>query len=307
VNTGVFTQKHFLRIYMRFEPLIQADVGLERRHQDLGFRGGHVPKRSSHRRSAARVGLEQHTHEEFAELRVPLVQDKPFAKDLLFDTGFRHSDYSYAAAPSTITNTYKFEVQYAPIGDYRLRLSYDKAIRAPSVVELYNPQLVGGIQFGNDPCAPPITYSLIQCERTGVTAAQYNSGSVPQGAAGQLSELAGGNPDLKPEQAETYTVGLNFAPRQIPNFTGSIDYFHIACEGRDHDPAGCRDPVQLREYRESALLQPDRAFVQYRRLDGRQHRFWRVFHPDRRQHRCSVGEWRRCATQLPAGFAAGLW
>ena len=169
--------------------------------------------------------------EEFAELRAPLVQDKPFAKDLLFDTGFRHSDYSYANAPSTITNTYKFEVQYAPIEDYRMRVSYDKAIRAPSVVELYNPQLVGGIQFGNDPCAPPITYTLIQCERTGVTAAQYASGSVPQGAAGQLSQLAGGNPDLKPEQAETYTVGLNFAPRQIPHFTGSIDYFHIAVKG----------------------------------------------------------------------------
>jgi outer membrane receptor protein involved in Fe transport len=166
--------------------------------------------------------------EEFAELRAPLVQDKPFAKELLFDTGFRHSDYMYAGSPSTITNTYKFEVQYAPIEDYRLRLSYDKAIRAPSAVELYNPQLVGGIQFGNDPCAPPITYTLTQCERTGVTAAQYNSGSVPQGAAGQLSQLAGGNPNLKPEQAETYTIGVNFAPRQIPHFTGSIDYFHIA-------------------------------------------------------------------------------
>jgi iron complex outermembrane recepter protein len=166
--------------------------------------------------------------EEFAELRAPLVQDKPFAKDLLFDTGFRHSDYMYAGSPSTITNTYKFEVQYAPIEDYRLRLSYDKAIRAPSAVELYNPQLVGGIQFGNDPCAPPITYTLIQCERTGVTAAQYNNGTVPQGAAGQLSQLAGGNPSLKPEQAETYTIGVNFAPRQIPHFTGSIDYFHIA-------------------------------------------------------------------------------
>jgi outer membrane receptor protein involved in Fe transport len=165
--------------------------------------------------------------EEFAELRAPLVQDKPFAKDLLFDTGFRHSDYMYAGSPSTITNTYKFEVQYAPIDDYRLRLSYDKAIRAPSAVELYNPQLVGGIQFGNDPCAPPITYTLIQCERTGVTAAQYNNGTVPQGAAGQLSQLAGGNPNLKPEQAETYTIGINFAPRQIPHFTGSIDYFHI--------------------------------------------------------------------------------
>jgi iron complex outermembrane receptor protein len=165
--------------------------------------------------------------EEFLELRAPLVQDKGGAKDLLFDTGFRRSDYSTAG----ITNTYKFELQYAPIADYRIRASYDKAIRAPSVVELYNPQLVGLIQFGNDPCAPPITYSLTQCERTGLTAAQYNSGSVPQGTAGQLSQLQGGNPKLLPEQAETYTIGVNFAPRQVPHFTGSIDYYHIALSG----------------------------------------------------------------------------
>jgi iron complex outermembrane recepter protein len=169
--------------------------------------------------------------EEFAELRAPLVQDKPFAKELLFDTGFRHSDYSYAGAPSTITNTYKFEVQYAPIEDYRFRASYDKAIRAPSVVELYNPQLVGTFSYGADPCAPPITFTLQQCERTGVTAAQYAAGSVPQGAAGQLAELTGGNPLLKPEQAETYTIGLNFAPSFIPHFTGSIDYYHIQVTG----------------------------------------------------------------------------
>ena len=169
--------------------------------------------------------------EEFAELRAPLVQNLPGAKELLFDTGFRHSDYSYAASPSTITNTYKFEVQYAPISEYRLRVSYDKAIRAPSVVELYNPQLVGGLSFGNDPCAPPITYTLIQCERTGVTAAQYNNGTVPQGTGNQLSQLQGGNTALKPEQAETYTVGVNFAPSQIPHFTGSIDYYHIAVNG----------------------------------------------------------------------------
>lgn len=177
--------------------------------------------------------------EEFAELRAPLIEDKPGAKELLFDTGFRHSDYAYVDTPSTITNTYKFEVQYAPIEDYRFRASYDKAIRAPAAIELYNPQLVGLIQFGPDPCAPvgttPAAYTLAMCERTGVTAAQYGNGGttnrVPQGTAGQLSQLTGGNPLLKPEQAETYTFGVNFAPRQIPNLTGSIDYYHIALNG----------------------------------------------------------------------------
>jgi outer membrane receptor protein involved in Fe transport len=119
-------------------------------------------------------------------------------------------------------------VQYAPLEDYRFRASYDKAIRAPSVVELYNPQLVGLIQYGNDPCAPPIQYSLQQCENLHVTQAQYQNQSVPQVAAGQVGQLAGGNPLLTPEEAETYTIGLNFAPSFIPHFTGSVDYYHIA-------------------------------------------------------------------------------
>jgi len=161
--------------------------------------------------------------EEFVEMRAPLIQNEPGAHELLFDTGYRRSDYSTAG----VTNTYKFEVQYAPIADYRLRASFDRAIRAPSVAEAFTPPIVGLASIGNDPCAPPITFTLLQCERTGVTAAQFNSGSIPQGTADQLSQQTSGNAALKPEQADTYTLGVNFAPAQIPHFTGSIDYYHI--------------------------------------------------------------------------------
>jgi iron complex outermembrane recepter protein len=161
--------------------------------------------------------------EEFAELRAPLVQDKPGAKELLFDAGYRRSDYSTIG----VANTYKFEVQYAPIQDYRIRASYDRAIRAPSVAESFTPPIVGITTVVPDPCAPPITYTLLQCERTGVTLTQFMKGSIPQGTAAQLSEETSGNPNLKPEQADTYTLGVNFAPSQIPHLTGSIDYFHI--------------------------------------------------------------------------------
>src|SRR5256714_14154866 len=90
--------------------------------------------------------------EVFIELRAPLLQDKPFSKDLLFGTGFRHSNYSVSGG----VNTYKFDLQWAPIQDLRFRSSYQRAIRAPSIIELYNPQLLGLIQFGNDPCASPV-------------------------------------------------------------------------------------------------------------------------------------------------------
>ena len=173
--------------------------------------------------AVAPIDAGQSVSEGFIELRAPLIQDKPGAKELLFDTGYRHSNYSTAGA----TNTYKFEVQYAPLADYRFRASYDRAIRAPSVAELFTPPIVGLTTVAPDPCAPPITFTLLQCERTGVTPAQYNSGSIPQGTAAQLSQETSGNTELKPEQADTYTLGLNFAPSQIAHLTGSIDYFHI--------------------------------------------------------------------------------
>jgi outer membrane receptor protein involved in Fe transport len=178
--------------------------------------------------------------EGFTEIRAPLIQDMPGAKELLFDTGYRYSDYNSSSATNQIefqAHTYKFEVQYAPIEDVRMRLSYDKAIRAPSIIELYNPQLVGLIQSGNDPCAPPVTYSAAQCANLGVSAAQYAASvaghavggvnPIPQCVAGQCSQLTGGNPGLKPEQGETYTVGINFQPSYLPKFTSSIDYYHI--------------------------------------------------------------------------------
>jgi iron complex outermembrane recepter protein len=179
--------------------------------------------------------------EGFAEIRAPLMQDVPGAKELLFDTAYRYSDYNSNSGTTNIqfqAHTYKFEVQYAPIQDVRLRISYDKAIRAPSIIELYNPQLVGLIQSGNDPCAPPVSLSQAQCARLGVSAAQYAASvagaavggvnPIPQCQAGQCSQLQGGNTLLKPEQGETYTVGINFQPSVLPNFSGSLDYFHIA-------------------------------------------------------------------------------
>jgi len=175
--------------------------------------------------------------EEFAEIRVPLVQNKAFIKDLVFDTAFRHSDYSTTGG----TNTYKFELQYAPTNDVRFRGSYQKAIRAPGLIELYNPPAVGQIAFTADPCAPteddnnnlvPASATLAQCARSGVTAPQYGNGGttnfIPQGTAGQLTQLISGNPQLTPEIAKTYTIGFTFTPTVLPNFTGSVDYYHIA-------------------------------------------------------------------------------
>ena len=176
--------------------------------------------------------------EEFVEVRIPLVQDMVGAQDLVADGGYRHSNYSTTGG----VNTYKFELQWAPLHDVRLRASYQRAIRAPSIIELYNPQLVGQIAIGEDPCAPAeatgvAAATLEQCLRTGATAAQYGNGispsipggtnTIPQGTASQLTQLIGGNIELQPEIGDTFTVGMNLTPEALPTFNASVDYWHI--------------------------------------------------------------------------------
>jgi len=162
--------------------------------------------------------------EGFVEARIPVIQDKPFVHDLDLDAGYRYSSYTSVGT----TSTYKFEVQYAPLPDFRLRYSYDRAVRAPNLVELYNGGAYGQQSFlGVDPCAGATpSASLAQCEHTGVTPAQY--GAIPQCIAGQCGQVIIGNSALKPEQADTYSLGLTLTPTMLPGFTASIDYWHMA-------------------------------------------------------------------------------
>jgi iron complex outermembrane recepter protein len=65
---------------------------------------------------------------------------------------------------------------------------------------------------------------LAQCQRTGITAANYGS-AVLDSPAGQYNFLGGGNPRLNPEESESYTLGAVFQVGR--NFSGSVDYFNI--------------------------------------------------------------------------------
>lgn len=188
--------------------------------------------------AAVALDVSDHVMEEFAELRVPLVQGLPWVKDLNFDTGIRRSDYSISGK----VEAHKFELQYAPNDDVRFRASFEKAIRAPSLIELFNPQNPGINTIGSDPCAPDASTgvaqaTLAQClntvpasERAAFTAAYGNGGStniIPQTVDDQGYLVEGGNPTLKPEIGKTWTVGASFTPTFVPGLTGSIDYFHI--------------------------------------------------------------------------------
>ncbi len=158
----------------------------------------------------------------YGEARIPIVNDMPFMKELTADVGYRFSDYSDVGT----TNTYKINGEWAINDDIRIRGGFNRAVRAPNVVELYSTQSVA-LDGNFDPCATSTpAYTQAQCARTGVSAAQY--GNISANPAAQYNGLVGGNPNLKPETADTYTIGAVITPVDlVKGMSLSVDYFNL--------------------------------------------------------------------------------
>jgi outer membrane receptor protein involved in Fe transport len=122
-------------------------------------------------------------------------------------------------------------VDWSPTSDVRLRYSYDRAVRAPNVQELFSPaSVLLDSSITSDPCAGATPkFTLAQCERTGITAAQY--GGIVANPSAQYNGLQGGNPHLQPEIADTRSFGVVFTPSFVPGLAASIDYYNIYFTG----------------------------------------------------------------------------
>jgi iron complex outermembrane receptor protein len=170
------------------------------------------------------VAGDYHVWEAFTEVGIPLIDHKPMAESLGLDVGYRYSSYNLGFN----TNTYKFGGEWAPTSDVRVRASYSRSVRAPNIGELFSPQSVQ-LDGTTDPCAskpgvaPKATQA--QCALTGVSAAQY--GNIGSNTAAQYNGFTGGNPNLQPETADTYSAGIVITPRFIHDFSMSFDYFNI--------------------------------------------------------------------------------
>jgi iron complex outermembrane recepter protein len=161
--------------------------------------------------------------EVFGEVQVPIIEGKAFAELLAAKLSARSSSYE----PGERTNTFGVGLEYSPVKPVKARASFNRATRAPNLVELYLPQGNNLFDLTADPCGGPTpARTAAECARTGVSAAQY--GTIQNSPAGQYNFLQGGNPQLKPETADSLTVGLVMQP--IRELTVSLDYFDIKVE-----------------------------------------------------------------------------
>ncbi len=123
---------------------------------------------------------------------------------------------------------YKYGAEWQPIDDFRLRASYERAVRAPNVLELFAPTNV--VLFsGQDPCfnATGVVFNnCVHNKYAPVPAGAITSGLVYCPAT-QCDVQLGGNPLLKPEVSDTRTAGIVFTPTFVDGFTATVDWFNI--------------------------------------------------------------------------------
>ncbi|QGZ41465.1 TonB-dependent receptor-like protein [Pseudoduganella flava] len=171
--------------------------------------------------------------EAFAELRVPILKDQPFARSLDFSGAVRRGNYSTVG----YTTSWNAGLEWSPIKDFRFRATRALSTRAPNINELYQPPQQTFPADIVDPCVGVTATSQgardAACRAApGVMANIQTNGSftLTQPDIQGISGYDRGNPNLKAEKGWSTTVGLVWTPTNIPaikNFTFTIDYFDI--------------------------------------------------------------------------------
>lgn len=137
-------------------------------------------------------------YEGYGEVLVPLLKDVPLFQTLDFNGALRRTHYSLSGS----VTTWKGGVNWQLSDDLRFRLTRSRDIRAPNLAELFQ----------------PLTTSV-------------NLANFPTGPAQLVTTRSAGNPDLKPEVANTLSLGAILTPRALPGFRASFDYFDIKLDG----------------------------------------------------------------------------
>ncbi len=177
--------------------------------------------------------------EAYAEIRVPILKEQPFAYSLEANGAIRHSNYSISGSSTTYTVTGLWK----PVQDLLLRGSYSTGFRAPSLGELFG----GRSRFDlgvNDPCSniPGSPYRSSATVRANCAADGVPISGSYQEDPGQVPVITQGNLNLKPEKSRNVTFGAVYSPAWArgngSNFNIEANYFDI----RVKDAIGAVDP-----------------------------------------------------------------
>jgi outer membrane receptor protein involved in Fe transport len=176
-----------------------------------------------------------------AQIDVPLISDRPFAKEVGIGAAARISDYSITGS----VNSYEADARWRPTEPMLFRASYQRAVRAPNIGELFSPAQGVQLAIGTPPSALGDPCDVRSTARTGANAASVAALCVAQGvpaaAIGSYQfpttatgNIISGNIGLSPEKANTFNVGAVFNAPSSEGWFGdvsvSVDYFNISID-----------------------------------------------------------------------------
>lgn len=144
--------------------------------------------------------------EVYGEAEVPVLRDITFVRELSINGAVRRTHYKRSSDlfPSSTVDvtTWKVGGVWAPIDAIRFRASKSRDIRAPNVSELFGP-IASASGILNDPARG--------------------------GEQTVVAVTNGSNPNLRPEKADTFTVGVVLQPSGgfLGRFRASVDYYDI--------------------------------------------------------------------------------
>ncbi len=164
----------------------------------------------------------------FAEVDVPLLAGAQFAEQLTFNAAGRFSQYSNVGD----TFTWQTGLVWAPVEDIRFRSTLSRAVRAPNIAELFQPEQAATFR-PFDPCDQLTIDALIANNdpRAALREQNCRAAGIPVGFTDPLSArfsgVNSGNPNLTEEEADTFTAGFVFQPRFLEGLSLSVDYWDI--------------------------------------------------------------------------------
>ena len=159
--------------------------------------------------------------EMYGEVVLPILSGVPLAEILTLEASVRYTDVDFVKGSDTV---YKVAAEWAPIEDVRFRATYAEGFRAPNISELFLGQQQSAESY-TDPCrnygsSGTDANTVANCQADGL-APDFNL------ATFQATTLQGGNPNIQPEQSESFTLGVVLTPSFVENLTISLDYYDI--------------------------------------------------------------------------------
>lgn len=198
---------------------IQWAFGIEKRWEDyLSQPDGAATIGQIYGVAADRTEGQYDVEEAYLEVVVPILEGMPFAERLTVTAAVRRSDYDFLNDAATNS---KFGLEWTPVEDLLIRATWAEGFRAPGITELFLPEQDTNPAY-TDPC---VNWGASDNATVRANCAADGLPSDFSLSSNQASAISGGNPDLEPEESESFTAG--FVYTHDSGFSAAMDFFDI--------------------------------------------------------------------------------